>query len=324
MFTHLVTHSGVFHADDLFATAALRMLAPEAAIVRTRDIDHAFALAEAGGIVYDVGMVYDHRRRLFDHHQPDRLLRQAQGEDEPVPYSAFGLIWLTYGMHVVRAVLGQDADRTVVHKTCEQVDRRLVVRIDMGDNNVIPATEEGLRHPLALGRVLEAFLPPFDAEPAEVEAAFLTALSVADAYLRARIIGIAGEERAFQIARKCVKERTDPRWIELPVGMPYLGAIRVEKAEDVLYAVMPDKGGAEWNVSAVRREKGEAGCRCPFPAHWAGLRDAELVATTGVEDAVFCHMGRFLAIARSREGAMALVAAALAHADAAKTAEDVL
>jgi uncharacterized UPF0160 family protein len=315
MFTHLVTHSGAFHADDLFATAALRLLAPDAPIVRTRDLGQAFALAAAGGIVYDVGMIHDPARRLFDHHQPGRALREAMADGTEVPYSAFGLVWQAYGQDVVRHVLGDDTDPRVLRKTWEQVDRRLVVRIDMGDNGVIPESEEALRHPLSLGKVLEAFLPPFDAEADAIEGAFHTALAVADVYLQARIHGIAGEERAFQVAKDCVRKRVDPRWIELPVGMPYLGAIRAEKAEEVLYALMPDRAGIEWTVSAVRKEGGEAGCRQPFPAHWAGLRGAALTEASGVEGAVFCHMGRHLSIAGSREGALALVHAAIAHAD---------
>jgi uncharacterized UPF0160 family protein len=313
MFTHLVTHSGAFHADDLFATAALRLLAPDAPIVRTRDLGQAFGLAAGGGIVYDVGMIHDPARRLFDHHQPDRPLREALADGTEVPYSAFGLVWKAFGQDVVRAVLGDGTDPRVLRKTWEQVDRRLVIRVDMGDNGVVPDGEEGLRHPLSLGKVLEAFLPPFDAPPEAIDAAFATALTVADAYLQARIHGIAGEERAFQVAKDCVRKRTDPRWVELPVGMPYLGAIRAEKAEEVLYALMPDRTGTEWTVSAVRKEGGEAGCRQPFPAHWAGLRGAALAEASGVDDTVFCHMGRHLAIARSRAGALGLVEAACAH-----------
>ena len=37
MIHHIITHSGPFHADDVFAVAVLRRLAPDAAITRTRD-----------------------------------------------------------------------------------------------------------------------------------------------------------------------------------------------------------------------------------------------------------------------------------------------
>jgi len=43
-----------------------------------------------------------------------------------------------------------------------------------------------------------------------------------------------------------------------------------------------------------------------FPKLWAGLRDEELQNVTGVPDAIFCHRGLFLAIAKSKEGAIKL------------------
>jgi uncharacterized UPF0160 family protein len=52
--------------------------------------------------------------------------------------------------------------------------------------------------------------------------------------------------------------------------------------------------------------------RRDLPAEWAGLSDAELAAVTGVPDAQFAHSSRFYAAAGSREGALALVARALA------------
>jgi len=48
-----------------------------------------------------------------------------------------------------------------------------------------------------------------------------------------------------------------------------------------------------------------------LPAEWAGLRDAELARVTGVADAVFCHRNRFMAVARTKEGAVALAKLAL-------------
>jgi uncharacterized UPF0160 family protein len=51
--------------------------------------------------------------------------------------------------------------------------------------------------------------------------------------------------------------------------------------------------------------------RADLPASWAGLRDADLAAVTGVPDATFCHNGRFIAAAKSYEGIRALARLAL-------------
>ena len=46
--------------------------------------------------------------------------------------------------------------------------------------------------------------------------------------------------------------------------------------------------------------------RKPFPKEWAGLSDEELQKVSGVNDAVFCHRGVFLCVAKSLEGAIEL------------------
>jgi uncharacterized UPF0160 family protein len=51
--------------------------------------------------------------------------------------------------------------------------------------------------------------------------------------------------------------------------------------------------------------------RADLPEAWAGLRDAELAAVTGVADAGFCHNGRFIASAKSYEGIRAMAALAV-------------
>lgn len=312
MFTALVTHSGAFHADDLFAAAVLRTLAPNAPIIRTRDGATIQSHAANGGVVFDVGMVYDHAQHRYDHHQPGRAVRPEPIDGVLVPYSAFGLVWQHYGTAYLRAVL---PDTTLpLPALAAQIDRRFVQRIDMGDNNTIPPSEEGLNHPLSITRMLETFTPDFDAPLGAEDAAFDTALEVARAVLLAKVRTIAAEQRAQTVARAAVRERIHPQWAELPTGMPYLSAIKAEKADDLLYVVMPGKTG-DWQISAVRKSTGPLGCRRPFPAAWAGLRDAELAATTGVDDARFCHLGRFLAIAGSRAGALALLEQALAHTD---------
>jgi uncharacterized UPF0160 family protein len=49
-----------------------------------------------------------------------------------------------------------------------------------------------------------------------------------------------------------------------------------------------------------------------LPERWAGLRDAELAAVSGVADSVFCHLKVFIGGARSFEGAVQMAGLALA------------
>ncbi len=64
-------------------------------------------------------------------------------------------------------------------------------------------------------------------------------------------------------------------------------------------------------MQAVPQALGTFANRKALPEAWAGLQAAELAAVTGVEDAVFCHGARFLAVARSRDGILELVRQAL-------------
>ncbi len=60
------------------------------------------------------------------------------------------------------------------------------------------------------------------------------------------------------------------------------------------------------------RGGGFVAARLGLPERWAGLRDAELAAVSGVADSVFCHLNLFIGGARSFEGAVQMAALALA------------
>jgi uncharacterized UPF0160 family protein len=51
--------------------------------------------------------------------------------------------------------------------------------------------------------------------------------------------------------------------------------------------------------------------RADLPEAWAGLRDEQLAAVTGVPDSGFCHNGRFIASAKSYEGIRTMASLAL-------------
>ena len=101
-----LTHAGVFHADDVFATALLRTLNPHIEVVRSNVVPRGF-----DGIVYDIG------GGEFDHHARDARKR-ANG----MPFSSFGLIWGKYW-----SLLLCDDDAA-------EFDKDFVQPIDLADN----------------------------------------------------------------------------------------------------------------------------------------------------------------------------------------------
>ena len=83
------------------------------------------------------------------------------------------------------------------------------------------------------------------------------------------------------------------------------------EAADALFVIYPKRQG--FGLEAVPRELGSFDNRRDLPARWGGLEGPDLVAATGVDDALFCHAKRFLAVARSRDGIERLAALALAE-----------
>jgi uncharacterized UPF0160 family protein len=88
-------------------------------------------------------------------------------------------------------------------------------------------------------------------------------------------------------------------------------AAKPREAGEVLYVVFPGPGGRQWMCQQVAAAKGSFAGRRPLPEKWAGLRDQAFAEMTGVEDGVFCHPGRFICGAKSREGALRLAALAV-------------
>ncbi|MFU0784699.1 MAG: hypothetical protein ACFWT2_16660 [Thermoanaerobacterium thermosaccharolyticum] len=66
-------------------------------------------------------------------------------------------------------------------------------------------------------------------------------------------------------------------------------------------------------IQTVRGEDGEDIKK--LPKAWMGKRDKELQDITGVNDAVFCHTGRFIAAAESLEGIIKLAKLAIEEPD---------
>jgi hypothetical protein len=69
----------------------------------------------------------------------------------------------------------------------------------------------------------------------------------------------------------------------------------------VIFAVSPASNG-NWMVDTMPPEPGSFGQRLALPEPWAGLQAEELVKETGVADAVFVHVRRFVGAAKSRSG----------------------
>ena len=301
--SHLVTHSGGFHADELLSTVILSCLYPDAELVRTRD--KSWITPAEGRIIYDVGGEFDAGAGIFDHHQRPNPLR-PNGQ----PYSSFGLIWAEFGRDYLRAQAVPEKDLEQVHAA---FDEDFVRPVDLLDNGAVDTAEAGpLFAGLTLPVLLESLKPVFDdrSEGAD-DTAFHAALTVARAIVEARIRHKAAKLRAADVVLTAIEHAGTGRVLELPMGMPFRGAVERAGADHLLFVVHPRN--SDWALTTIRTGDDTFETRADLPAAWAGLTDAALEQASGVEGAKFCHNARFLAIADSRDAILKLAELAVAE-----------
>jgi uncharacterized UPF0160 family protein len=289
----VATHSGNFHADDVFAVAVLGLVHGPLEIIRTRD-DARLAQAD---IRVDIGGRSDPSAGDFDHHQ-----RAGAGErSNGIRYASFGLVWRHHG-----------ADLAGGEEAAEAIDERLVQGVDANDTGqtISQPLVDSIR-PMTVSGVIAAMNPAWDEEltPAQEDERFAEAVALATTILERELAGSLAYRRALDLVRAAIAGASDPRVIELDRKLPWHDTV-VTSAPEALFVVYPKTDG--WSLQAVPVELGDFTNRLDLPEAWAGLSGAELAAVTGVPDAVFAHSKRFYASASSREGILELAASALA------------
>ncbi|NUH64935.1 MYG1 family protein [Sulfitobacter sp. S0837] len=301
--THLITHSGGFHADELLSSVILTQLFPKATLLRSRDV--AWTSPGEGKIIYDVGRDYDAAAGIFDHHQRPNPLR-----DDGQPYSSFGLIWRHFGKDYLRSLDVPEGDVEEIHAS---IDSGFVLPIDLLDNGALEPSVAGPLAGLTLPVLLESLKPAFDArDPQADDAAFMAALPVARAFVEAAVRGKAAKRRAEAVVLQAIAAAGDGRVLDLPQGMPFRAAVEKAGADHLLFVVHPR--GTDWALTTIRKSGDSFEARADLPEAWAGLTDAALEEASGVTGATFCHNARFIAVAQSREAILQMADIAVAEA----------
>ncbi len=284
------THDGQFHADDVFAVAALRMTYEDVILVRSRD---PIVLASCD-ILADVGGEYNPDTNKFDHHQRGRAGARSNG----VLYSSFGLVWQKFGAHLC------GGDQSIA----DMVDQRMVQHIDMIDNgqHMFSGTSQFPGAQQFNTSTFVALLNPrYDEVPADYESAFHAALIFAEHALHRMIGSCIGERKARdEVKEACLAAGHSPV-IVMNRFAPWQNCVHEFSAESAQFIVFPGDTGT-WMVQAIPKSPGSFTPRRALPEAWGGLRDAQLQELTGVSDAVFCHPGLFICGAKTLAGAMRL------------------
>ena len=197
------THSGKFHADDVFSSALLLYINPEIVISRGNKVPEDF-----DGIVFDIG------RGRYDHHQKDSRVRE-----NGVPYAAFGLLWEVLG----KEILGEEL--------AEKMDESFIQPLDINDNT-------GEKNELAT--LIGNFNPPWDAKGGSDEA-FFQAVSVAGMILENKFERYRGNARADQRVEQVLEEHNPKdRILVLPEFIPCQKALA---ETEIAFVIFPSNRG---------------------------------------------------------------------------------
>lgn len=266
------THSGKFHADDVFSSALLLYLNPEIRIIRGNKVPEDF-----DGIVFDIG------RGRYDHHQKDSRIRE-----NGIPYAAFGLLWEELGAEILGEELAQKFDESFVQP------------LDNNDNT-------GEKNELAT--LIGNFNPTWDAQGGNNEA-FFQAVSVAGMILENKFERYLGNERADKRVEEILEEhqkailsgeksKEEARILILPEFVPCQKRL---SETDIAFVIFPSNRGG-YCIQPQKKEY-SLNYKCSFPVEWLGLENEELAAATGLPSAGFCHKGGFLMTTGTLEDAV--------------------
>jgi uncharacterized UPF0160 family protein len=317
--TTIATHSGTFHADDVFGVGILMGVFPSHTLIRTRKQE----LIEAADFVVDVGGTWDAATGRFDHHQRGfdgaRPAREVDGVMVPgVGYASAGLVWSAHGAAYIQAWAthhGHALDATAVAEIERSIDHSLVQYLDIvdtGQGDVSPGIF-GLSSLIAQLNThwLEEQGLDQAAKAQLLETRFREAIAITRKFLDHAISKKVAQLRAMDTVRNAPR-LLGGRVLHLQEGgMPWTHVV-VHEMPEVMFVLYPDSDGNQYQIKTVPVEAGSFTARMDLPDAWAGLRDAELAAANGVADSVFCHLNLFIGGARSLAGAVQMAELALA------------
>ncbi len=303
----IVTHDGVFHADEVVAVATIAIAMPSltqtVTVARSRDQK---VIDEARVAVVDVGGRYEpsrHQTRsgpidYLDHHQWQP--RKGEGlRENGVAYAAAGLTWKHYGRLVLWNMGCPEKLQSKVH---DAIDRKVIQGIDALDTGTMPKADGPAL--VSLSSLVSSFNPR---NGGDFDAAFLQAVSFAISCLERLVSNEIAAASAYQAVYSQAID-CQSQVLVLDSGSNWQEAVVVaneNKSRPIDFVVFPDPKG-QWMVQCVPPALGSFDKRVPLPEAWAAKRDQELADLTGVADAIFCHAGRFICGAQSKEGALRL------------------
>jgi len=285
----ICTHSGTFHADEVTAIAILKLIFKDADIIRSRDKNDL----ESSDMRVDVGMKYSPDTNDYDHHQKEG----AGKRNNLISYASAGLIWKHFGDKLV--------SNSQIH---EKIDRKIIQTIDAIDVGYKPYTFKETE-PYTISHIIQSFNPlRSKAQKGDYNKGFFKAVDLVMEILVNEINILEEADRCKKLILEKINN-TDKEYLILEEPLIWKNTVITESS--MKFVIVNDKDEDKWIAVTVPVEPGSFEARLDFPKAWGGLEEEELRKTSGVDDAIFCHNDLFIAVAKSKEGAISLVEKAL-------------
>ena len=318
---NLYTHDGLFHADDVFASALLSLMAEDVHIVRGSDLEIPEDTDK--WIIFDIG------GGELDHHTPENKENNGVHPGTGIPYASCGLVWKKYYKDILEA---QNCPERYTEIVFSRLDTSLIQGIDAEDNGYDPVGAELERLPnlqadlrneisyasrtsFTISQVIKDFNPPWNSDIDPYDA-FLDAVSFAKDVLLNRLDSIISSLDGRDYILWAIDYSANHLMI-LDEFAPWEGVLYSQrnnpKAQDIWYVISPALRGG-WNIQcALVNSNDRSVFRHPLPEEWYGLRYEELQKVSGIKTAIFCHPSGFLAGTETMEDALAMAQKGMDH-----------
>jgi len=281
----LGTHSGKFHADEVMATAILRLLLGDIKVTRTRDEK----------VLEKLDFVYDISLGEFDHHQLNKETREND-----IPYAACGLVWREFGPRLIKKY-DSEIDDNDINLIFDYIDKNLVQGIDAADNGLDIKSEIKVT---SISDIIQNFNPTWDSKDSK-DQAFEEAAIYATEVLNRMITRQVSVIKARVIVNEAFQNRNTNEIMVLKNGCPWLQQLlKIDINNEVLFVISPDDNNAEYMINTVKKNVDTFEARKDILESIRGKSSEQINSIIEIDDAVFCHKAGFIASAKSLESAL--------------------
>jgi len=294
----VATHVAPYHADDIFASAAIALLLPNKKI-NYLQIRSRLDLEKEVDFIIDVGEKYDPQKGEFDHHQGGTPVRK-----DGTPRASFGLVWKKYGQRICTNVVGKKYGRQVAI----ELDNTFVKFIDYIDTRPdLPFRPKKGARVYLLQTLFDSF-NPLRGEEGKASLLFREAVNIARRFLERKIKRTAEKARAYNKIKKEYKVQKQPEVLVLNECIQWSEHLyHIDKKECVKAVVFPSRRGG-WAVRCVPKDPSDrgAGDRIKLLAK----KQYERIITVK-EEVLFVHKNKWIGRSSSCAGAIKMAKIAI-------------